>query len=56
MSERFLDIKQETSSPGLVQLLLRHGVTPTHNSIVDLKLAAKFMPRPRKKVARHLFG
>jgi len=45
----------ETSSPGLVQLLLRHGITPTHNSMRDLKIAAVFMPKPRKKVTRHLF-
>lgn len=45
----------ETSSPGLVQLLLRHGIVATHDSKKDLKLAAVFMPKPRKKVTRHLF-
>ena len=46
----------ETSSPGLVGLLLRHGITPTHDSKRDLALATLFMPKPRKRVTRHLFS
>jgi hypothetical protein len=48
-------MKIETSSPGLVQLLSRHGITATNDSKKDLKLAAVFMPKPRKKATRHLF-
>lgn len=34
------------SSPGLIELLKRHGIEPTGDSKKDLALAAKVMPKP----------
>ena len=49
MSDHY-DTQRETqhekikSSPGLIALLKRNGITPTGYSVKDLKLAKKFMP------------
>ena len=45
-SERGSKYNNKTkSSDGLVELLLRHGVKPTHDSKKDIELARSFMPR-----------
>jgi len=38
----------EKTSPGLIQLIKRHGLKPTGNPSKDIKLARAFMPAPYK--------
>jgi hypothetical protein len=37
------------SSPGLQDLIKRHGYTPTGNLNADIKIAKKFMPAAYRK-------
>lgn len=43
-------MRNNTTSPGLADLLRRHGYTPTGKSDEDLKTARRFMPKPWKQV------
>ena len=38
--------KSTESSQGLIELLKRNGIKPTGNSVKDMAMAKKILPRP----------